>query len=365
MWFERMVLEVWFDDHQYQIDYDIGESAVKYKGVKELGLDLDPVGLRYGYHYGRPDLREIIAADHPGLGPDDVIVTSGASEAIFCIASALLSPGGHCIIEHPNYPSLYTIPRGLGADVSLFDLRYDHGFKPDLERLEAMIRPNTKLIAFTHPNNPTGSMISQADLERLATISRKHDIHLLFDETYREMDRDNCLAHAAGMAPKAISISTMSKSYGLPGIRIGWAVCQDRELLEKMLVVREHTTITNNALGEEIALKVLERKERILPGHRAAIQANKQIAAAWVRDHAWVEWVPPEVGVVALPRLKSGSRFDPERLYQLLAGKYRTFCVPGRCFEIDNRYFRLGFGALPQELQKGLANFDAALAELI
>ncbi len=219
MWFERMTLEIWFDEYQYQVDYDIGESAVKFKKLADLGLDLDDVPLRYGHHYGRPDLRAAIAADCPPLGPENVIVTSGGSEAIYTLDTALLRPGDHVIVEQPNYPSLYTIPRGLGCSVSLFPLRYEDGFRPDLDRLESEIRPETKLIAFTHPNNPTGSMISEEDLIRLVRICQDHGVYLLFDETYREMDANNKLPCAATLGDRVISISTMSKSFGLPGIR--------------------------------------------------------------------------------------------------------------------------------------------------
>ena len=116
MWFKRMTLEEWFDDHQYQIDHDIGESAVKFLTVGDLGVDLQQVQLRYGYHLGRPDLRACIAEQYPGFSGEDIIVTTGASEAIFSIVATAVQPGAHVIVEHPNYPSLYTVPRGLGCD---------------------------------------------------------------------------------------------------------------------------------------------------------------------------------------------------------------------------------------------------------
>lgn len=365
MWFERMVLEIWFDDHQYEVTHDIGESAVQFKTVNDLNLDLNPVELRYGYHYGRPDLRAAVAELYPGFQPEETIVTVGAAEAIFTINSALMKPGDHCIVEHPNYPSLYTIPRGLGVDTSLFTLRFEDDFKPDLDRLEALIRPETKLISFTHPNNPTGSMISADELERLVEIAARHKVYLMFDETYREMDADNKLPPAATLGDHVISVSTMSKSFGLPGIRVGWAACRDKDLLDKLLVVREHTSITNTSLGEEIALNVLNRAEDILPAHRRAIADNKENAMAWIGNHDHVEWVYPEVGVVAFPRLKSHVAVEPEELFRHLVARYKTFVIPGRCFEMEDRHFRLGFGAEPEELKQGLANFDAALADLM
>ena len=126
MWFSRMELEIWFDQYQYEIDYDIGESAVKTLALKDVDIDLEKVFLRYGYHTGNPTLRETIAEQYPGLSGDQIIVTTGASEANFVVVSALVKPGDHVIIEHPNYPSLYEVPRSLGCDVNLFILLSDY-----------------------------------------------------------------------------------------------------------------------------------------------------------------------------------------------------------------------------------------------
>jgi len=184
MWFERMTLEVWFDDYQFAVNYDIGESAVKFLTVDQLDIDLQDVALRYGYHTGQPPLRAALAEQYPGLTPDQIVVTAGASEANFAVVSASVKPGDHVIVEHPNYPSLYDVPRSLGCDVSLFHLRFEEGFRPDLDRLEQMVTPGTRLISFTHPNNPTGSMMSESDLLRLVEFVEEKDIFLMFDETY-------------------------------------------------------------------------------------------------------------------------------------------------------------------------------------
>jgi aspartate/methionine/tyrosine aminotransferase len=365
MWFQRMTLEIWFDAHQYRVDHDIGESAVRYSAVADLGIDLDGVALRYGHHAGRPDLRELIAGRDDGLGADDVVVTTGASEANFAVVSALVHPGDHVLIEHPTYPSLYEVPRSLGCDVTLFTLDYDDGFRPDLERFEALIRPETKLISFTHPNNPTGSMITFADLEALVGMAERHGTHLMFDETYREMSYPEPLPTAAVMSDRAITISTMSKTFGLPGIRIGWVASRDPAIAEAMVAIREQITITNNAVGEEIAVGVLERREEFLGRTRAHVEQNREIAAAWMADYPYLEWVPPEAGVVAFPRIKDGLDLDPEDLYRDLVDRYRTFVVPGRCFEMDNRHFRLGFGSTKDDLETGLANLGAAIDEAV
>ncbi|NLF50315.1 MAG: aminotransferase class I/II-fold pyridoxal phosphate-dependent enzyme [Leptolinea sp.] len=364
MWFKRMILEEWFDDYQYAVKYDIGESAVKYLTFGQLGINIDDLPIRYGYHHGRPDLRACIAEQYPGLSAKNIVVTSGGSEAIFLIASALLKPGDHVIVEHPNYPSLYEIPRSLNCDVSFLELTFENNFKPDLKKLDSLVTPRTKLVSLTHPNNPTGSMITRQELDELIHWVEARDLHLLFDETYREMVFDATLPPAATLSPNVISISSMSKCYGLPGIRIGWMATQDPAMLDSVLNIREQVTITNNAIGEEIALRVLQQKEKYLQKARASILENRGIVAAWMDQQEDFEWVFPEAGVVSMPRLKADVKVDPEKLYRRLAEEYKTFTIPGRCFEMDNRYFRLGFGSNPEEIRIGLTNLNKALNDL-
>lgn len=365
MWFNRMELEIWFDRYQYEIDYDIGESAVKTLSVKDIEIDLEKVLLRYGYHSGNPALRETIAEQYTGLSGDQIIVTTGASEANFIVVSALVKPGDHVIIEHPNYPSLYEVPRSLGCNVSLFNLKFENRFRPDLEELKKMITPETKLVSLTHPNNPTGSMISEEDLQEVINLVESNDIFLLFDETYRHLASDeNLLPPAASLSPKVISISSMSKCYGLPGIRTGWLATKNQSILDSAVAIREQLSISNNTLSEEIALSVLKRKEKFLGNAGSRIEQNRKLVAGWMFKQSDFEWIYPEAGVVCFPRIKKHVKVEPEKLFRLLAEKYRTFVVPGRCFEMDESHFRIGFGADAGEIEVGLSNLNKALNEL-
>ena len=364
MWFERMTLEVWFDNYQYEIEYDIGESAVKHLTLEDLNLDLSKVPLRYGHHAGNPHLRERIAEQYPGLSGEQVIVTGGASEAIFALNSAIVKPGDHVIVEHPNYPSLYEIPRSLGCNVDLFHLEYDNMFKPEVDALRELITPETKMISFTHPNNPTGSMISEQELHTLVGLAEEYNLYLMFDETYRDLNFANPLPPAASLSSRVISVSTMSKCYGIPGIRIGWAATKNKQILESLLTVREQISIANNALGEAIAMFVLSNRDEFLSRAKIHIAKNMATVAGWLTDHQHVEWVNPEAGVVGYPRIRSDLAIDPEKLYRTLAEKYKTFVIPGRCFEMDNMHFRLGFGGGHKEIVAGLRNLDQALNEI-
>jgi aspartate/methionine/tyrosine aminotransferase len=364
MWFKRMELEIWFDKYQYEIDYDIGESAVKTLDVKDLDIDLSEVSLRYGYHRGKPELRECIAGQYPGLKEENIIVTTGASEANFLVVSALVKPGDHVIVEHPNYPSLYEVPRSLGCSVDLLTLRFEHRFKPDLSALERKITPKTRLISLTHPNNPTGSMISREELQSIIDLVESRGLYLLFDETYRDMaNGDQILPSAASLSPRAISISSMSKCYGLPGIRTGWLTSQDKFILDSAVAIREQVSISNNALSEEIAYSVLSRRENYLDKARIRIEKNRAVVADWMEKQKDLEWIYPEAGVVCFPRTADHIQIDSEKLYRTLAEKYRTFVVPGRCFEMNNCHFRIGFGGDEEKIRKGLENLTKAMEE--
>lgn len=363
MWFRRMPLEEWFDRYQYAIKYDIGESAVKYHVLHELNIDLGAVPLRYGYHMGRPDLRELIAGQYEGLSVEDIIVTSACSEAIFAFNAAILRPGDHAVIEHPTYPSLYEIPRSLGCEVSLLTLEFENEFLPDIERLKSLITPKTKYLNLTHPNNPTGSVISRNILEQVISLAEERDLYLLVDETYRDLSYDRPLPAAASLSRKAISISSMSKCYGLPGIRIGWLAAQDREIVRRVLAVREQVTIANNALSEEIAVSVLQKRREFLDRAKKHLQANLEVVSSWMEKRRELEWILPRAGVVSFPRIKSAGIREPEKLFRLLVEKFQTFVVPGRCFEMDNRFFRLGFGGEREEIESGLANLAKAIEE--
>jgi aspartate/methionine/tyrosine aminotransferase len=156
----------------------------------------------------------------------------------------------------------------------------------------------------------------------------------------------------------------MSKCYGLPGIRIGWLATEEQSILDAVLAIREQVTITNNAMSEEIALRVLEQKDKYLKKAREHIQRNRTIVSAWMNQQEDIEWVYPEAGVVSLPRVAAHVKVDPEKLFRMLAEKYKTFVIPGRCFEMDNTYFRLGFGATPDEIETGLKNLGSALNRL-
>lgn len=359
MTFKRMEIEDWFDRYQFNRDYDIGESGVKFFTVGDLDIDLSKVALRYGHHKGAPELRELIASQAPGLKTSQVAVTTGGSEAIFAIIASLIGPKDHLIVEVPNYPSFHEIPYSLERDFSLYYLEFEEGFRLNLDKLAKLVRPETKLICVTHPNNPTGSILTQDELEELIRFAESRDLYLLVDETYRDLSFGEPLPYAATLSPRAISITTMSKAFGIPGIRIGW-VAANEELIDAVRTVREQITIANSAIGEQIAFSVLQRKDEFLKPIKEKVMSNFQIMKDWIEKRTDLEWVTPMGGVVGFPRLVEDKPADD--LCRLLVERYRTFSVPGYVFLMP-RYFRVGFGGDRDEIAAGLDQLDKALAD--
>ena len=265
-------------------------------------------------------------------------------------------------MEHPNYRSLYKILETIGCEVVHFPLEYDDGFVPDMARLTGCLTDDTRLLCITHPHNPTGSTITEDTLREIVELCEARGIVLLSDETYPEMDFEAALPPAASLSASAVSLSTMSKCFGLTGIRIGWIASQDRSLIEQVLNARERITITNTALGEHIALHVLNDKQRHLSAARDRVTANKAILCDWIDRQALVDWVEPTAGAVGLGRL-SAEVDDPDWLYDRLIEQYGTMTIPGKYFGVDNRFFRLGFGGEPPDISEGLRRFDQALAD--
>jgi len=291
-----------------------------------------------------------------------VIVTAGAAAGLFAISTALLARGDHALITSPNYATNLETPRALSADVETVDLRFEEGWALDLDRLEAMLRPETRLVSVTYPHNPTGAMIDRDSLERLVEIVERHGrARLLVDETYRELAYADPLPVAADLSSCVLSVSSMSKTYGLPGLRIGWIACRDPQLAETLLAAKEQMLICGSAIDEEMAARVLEARPRILPTIRQKIEGHLAIVRDWIGSQQAFEWVEPRAGVVCMPRFREVIEIDIDRFYDDLLARHGTYVGAGHWFDQDRRSFRVGF-AWPEtdELRRGLAGLLAA-----
>ncbi|MBN2388793.1 MAG: aminotransferase class I/II-fold pyridoxal phosphate-dependent enzyme [Anaerolineales bacterium] len=364
MRYRRMPIEI---ESPEQVGYanircNLTESSVSDMRLADLNLDLGPLVLAYSDHLGKPELRQLLVAGITGFTAQDVLVTASAAAALFIIATSLLDQDSHLVVVRPNYATNLETPRAIGCAIDFLDLEFEAGFRFDLERLESLVRPETRLISITTPHNPTGQTLSTAELQAVVALAERRDCHLLVDETYREMNFAGPTPLAASLSPRCISVASMSKAYGLPGIRIGWIITRDPALQEIFLAAKEQIFICNSIIDEQIAWQVLSRKAEILPPILERNRRAFETVKAWMGQQEDIEWVEPSGGVVCFPRLRPGV--DVETFYRVLNSKYGTFVGPGHWFERDRRYMRLGYGwPSASELAEGLTNISLTLNE--
>jgi aspartate/methionine/tyrosine aminotransferase len=367
MRYRRMPIEI---ESPEQIGYgritcNLSESSVTDARLDGLNLALHDLVLAYGDHLGKPELRALLAADGTHITPDQVLLTVGAAAALFIVNTSLLQPGDHLLVAHPNYATNVETPRALGCDVETIPLHFDEHYRLDIDSLAARLTPRTKLLSLTYPHNPTGQMLTRAELERIISLVEAHGCTLLMDETYREMAYGEVLPIAADLSPRAISVSSLSKTYGLPGIRLGWLMTRDAALFETLLAAKEQIFIANSVVDEEIAYQFLLHKAAHLSRIRAQIDQHLRIMQTWfATPDCPLEWIEPQGGVVCFPRIKPSLPVDVDRFYQVLMEHYQTMVGPGHWFEQDRRSMRIGFGwPTTAELQAGLANIAQAVRE--
>lgn len=344
------------------IRYNLSESSVSDRKLSELNLEIPDLTLLYTEHRGSKALRSLIAGHGSGLDADDVLVTNGAAGALFIVATALLRPEDHLVVLKPNYATNLETPRAIGCSVSHIDLTFDGKFQIDLERLVSAINPRTKLVSITCPHNPTGVLISEATLRYLVEVTRSHGCYLLVDETYRDLSYANQLPLAASIAPHVISVSSLSKAYGVPGLRLGWLIATDPHLQELFLAAKEQMSICGSVIDEWIAERVLEQRTQLLEPILSEMAARRAIVSDWMAVETRLEWVPPGGGVVCFPHIRDAADGLVARFYHELTAKYGAYVGPGHWFEMPDSFFRLGYGwPTRDELTAGLEAISAAL----
>ena len=363
--YRRMPIEV---ESPEEVGYgtikcNLAESSTRDRVLSDLGLNLDlnKLVLQYGDHRGHPGLRQLLA-DEAACDPRNVLITTGAAGALFIISTSLLSPKDHLIVLRPNYATNIETPRAIGCEISFVDLQFERGWRVTADDIAAQIKPNTKLISLTVPHNPTGTMLPRAELTQIAEMARANDCWLLVDETYRDLTLGDIPPYATTLGDNVISVSSLSKAYGLPGLRMGWLLTRNAALAELFLAAKEQMHISGAIIEEEIAFQVLRQRATFVPRIQAEVQRGLGLVRVWMAQQDLLEWVEPQGGVVCFPRIRPTALVDVERFYQILNKDFGTFVGPGHWFEQDRRYMRVGFGwPTLSELEEGLENVSSAL----
>lgn len=364
MHYRRMPIEIEAPEgYGYEnIDCNLSESSFTDQRLSDLGININDLTLFYGNHKGKPALRELIAEGNSNA--DDALVTPGAAAALFIIATSLLDKGDHIVVAKTNYATNIETPRAIGADVSFLKLDFDNGYELEVDKLASLITPQTKLVSLTYPHNPTGAMISEEKLKQVVEVIEKQNCFLLLDETYRDMCFVKPLPVAATLSDKVISVSSMSKSYGLPGIRIGWLICRNKKLMETFLAAKEQIFITNSVIDEEVAYRYLRDKEKFYTPVKQTIKRNFEVIKNFMQNQQVLEWVEPKGGCVCFPGIKKEINVDVNKFHEILLNKYSTYVGPGHWFEEDDRYMRIGYSwDKTEKLAKGLNNILKAVEE--
>ncbi|WP_328615421.1 aminotransferase class I/II-fold pyridoxal phosphate-dependent enzyme [Amycolatopsis sp. NBC_00355] len=303
-------LETYFSRWEFAARYHLTASDAQTMTLTELLALADDDGrerwetlsLGYTETYGLPALREAIAATHTGVAPEDVLCFAGAEEGLYLAMRTLLEPGDHVVVVTPNYQAAETIPLSI-CEVTGVALRPEDGWALDVDELERQLRPNTRLVSVNFPNNPTGAVPDRETWTRLVRLCEDRGVLLFSDEVYRGLEAGPALPQAADLSPAALSLNVMSKAYGLPGLRIGWIACRDREILSRLERAKHYTSICNSAPAEVLALIAVRARQRILDRNRAIIADNlPRFDAFFARFPDLFDWAPPRGGCVCFPR---------------------------------------------------------------
>lgn len=301
-------LEVYFAKWEFTAKYNMTGSDAENMTLDEL-LSLasaedreafSTVSLGYTETFGAPALREEIARTYDTIRPEHVLCFAGAEEAIYVAMQILLEPEDHAIVVTPNYQSAETVPLSI-CEVTGVPLEIERDWDLDVDRLRDAVRPNTKLISINFPNNPTGRIIPRASLDAIIEICRKQGIWLFSDEVYRMIERHPSLRlpQAVDVYERAISLNVMSKAYGLPGLRIGWLVCKDRDMLVRFERYKHYLSICNSAPSEVLARIALKARDRILEKNREIVRSNlKELGAFFAEFPDLFDWKVPDGGCV-------------------------------------------------------------------
>lgn len=346
--------------------YNLSESTVESLRFTELlalaGPDLDGLALDYGDPAGAPALRAVLGRNC-GVAADTVVTFPGTMLGLFLLAAELCAGGGDAVLVTPCFGPMRDALERAGASIRIARLRFDEGYRADIERIAATLRPTTRLVCLADPQNPSGVRIPRAAIQALLDeMARRAPLAVLFlDETYREATHGEAASpSAANLSPRLVTAGSLSKAHGAPGLRIGWLTVPDPARRARLLAAKAALIISGSVLDEALAAILLQRAGEVLARRRLALRAALHQVVAWQAGEASrLEMVRPDAGALCCLRL--APCLDEGRFWSALEGE-RLQLAPGPWFGETARVFRLGFGHLPPaELVEALPALSRAL----
>jgi aspartate/methionine/tyrosine aminotransferase len=344
-------LERFFARYEFAVDYVLCASDCEAVAIGDL-LALEPdAAPRFHAHWlgyteapGSPTLRAAIAGIYAMIAPEEILVHSGAQEAIFLFMHAALQPGDHMIVHWPCYQSLAEVARALGCEVTPWVARAENDWTLDLDELTGLLRPNTRVVVVNFPHNPTGYLMPAADYRHLHGLAQERGILLFGDEVYRESEHDPAarLPAACDLGNHAVSLGVLSKTYGLAGLRIGWIATHNRALLERMAALKDYTTICASAPGEFLAELALRHRQVLVARNVGRIRRNLDLLDGFFARHAdRFVWRRPSAGPIAFPQLLGD---EVAAFCDRLVTQTGVLLLPGTVYDHPGNHFRIGFG---------------------
>jgi len=357
-------LERYFAKYEFNTEYLLCSSDGEAMSIADLlALDADPAGaaekfqnvwLGYTESLGSPSLREEISKVYETIQPEEILVHTGAEEAIFLFMQAVLRQSDHVIVHSPCYQSLTEVAKGIGCDVSPWLAREENNWALDLDELKKLLRTNTKVLVVNTPHNPTGYLMSSVDFESVNRFAQENNLLLFFDEVYRESEYNQSmrLPSACDTGEHAISLGVTSKTYGLAGLRIGWIATKNKKIYENMASLKDYTTICNSAPSEFLAEVAMRNRQQLIERNLGIIKSNLEVMDEFFRHHSSLfTWVCPQAGSMGFPKLIQG---DIEEFCDMVVRKTGVLLLPGTVYDDTGNHFRVGLGRknLPQAIER-------------
>jgi aspartate/methionine/tyrosine aminotransferase len=353
-------IEEYYAKHEFTARYMLSSSDSQSRTIAEV-LAFEPDALEalkshwlgYTQSPGAPEVRQAVSSIYRRIAPEDTLIVSSAEEGIFVAANVLLGPGDHAIIEMPCFNSALEVARGVGAEVSLWQRHFADGWAHDLAALERLIRPNTKMIYICTPHNPLGLIMDPGVFDVVLQLAASRGIYVFCDEVFRELEHHPAqrLPAACDVYGRAISLGSMSKSYGLPGLRLGWYATQDQPFLSKALAFKNYTTICSSAPSEFLTALALRHRHILLERNLEIVHRNLPLLEAFMARQAELfSWVKPSGSPMAFPRVKLP---DVDAFCNQVVRDISVLLLPGSTYD-QPQHLRIGFGRsnMPEVLQR-------------
>jgi aspartate/methionine/tyrosine aminotransferase len=367
--YRPFLMERWQSTYEHRVRFNLSESGVHPLTLAELAdlsgdVTLGDSRLGYGQSNGSDELRARIAALYPGATEANVLVTTGAAEANFACGWKLIEPGAAGAVMLPNYMQLPGLIESFGALALRFHLREESGWEPDLDALEMALAAGARFVLVTNPNNPTGRVLGGDTVRRIVELAERHGAWILADEVYQGAEmRGETTATFWGRAEHVLVTNSLSKAYGLPGLRVGWVV-GPTEAIAELWGRTDYTTITPATLSDRLATAALEpaTRTRIFARTRAIVRSNLDTVAAWVSERSdTLRCRLPDAGAICFVRYD--QPIGSTQLAERLRVEKDVLVVPGDHFGMD-RFIRIGFGLPREQLVEALGRIGEMLDDV-